>query len=113
MLKSHARQYFDAQKQREYQEKVTKAQTRGANKNENLAGWYYVISMGSNEKIRLDRSEFEKPKKEETENLKKFKPLIFSFLTKEQTVPMLILAVPRTKQKQEAESFVSLLLMTK
>ena len=58
----------NAQKQREYQEKVTKAQTRVRELNENLAGWYYVISNEVYEKIRLDRSEFVKAKeKEETE----------------------------------------------
>ena len=58
----------NAQKQREYQEKVTKAQTRVRELNENLAGWYYVISNEVYEKIRLDRSEFVKAKdKEEAE----------------------------------------------
>ena len=55
----------NAQKQREYQEKVTKAQTRVRELNENLAGWYYVISNEVYEKIRLDRSEFVKAKEKE------------------------------------------------
>ena len=62
----------NAQKQREYQDKVTKAQTRVRELNENLAGWYYVISNDVYEKIRLDRSDFVKAKeKEEEENLKR------------------------------------------
>ena len=57
----------NAQKQREYQEKVTKAQTRVRELNENLAGWYYVISNDVYEKIRLDRSDFVKAKEKEGE----------------------------------------------
>ncbi len=57
----------NAQKQREYQDKVTKAQTRVRELNENLAGWYYVISNDVYEKIRLDRSDFVKAKEKEGE----------------------------------------------
>ena len=57
----------NAQKQQEFQEKVTKAQTRVRELNENLAGWYYVISNGVYEKIRLDRSDFVKAKEKEAE----------------------------------------------
>ena len=57
----------NAQKQREYQDKVTKAQTRVGELNENLAGWYYVISNDDYEKIRLDRSDFVKAKEKEGE----------------------------------------------
>ena len=57
----------NAQKQREYQDKVTKAQTRVGELNENLAGWYYVISNDVYEKIRLDRSDFVKAKEKEGE----------------------------------------------
>lgn len=57
----------NAQKQQEFQEKVTKAQTRVRELNENLAGWYYVISNDVYEKIRLDRSDFVKAKEKEAE----------------------------------------------
>jgi hypothetical protein len=55
----------NAQKQMEYQGKVTKAQARVNELNENLAGWYYVISNKVYEKIRLDRSDFVKAKEKE------------------------------------------------
>jgi hypothetical protein len=55
----------NAQKQMEYQGKVTKAQARVNELNENLAGWYYVISNEVYEKIRLDRSDFVKAKEKD------------------------------------------------
>ncbi len=55
----------NTQKQMEYQGKVTKAQARVNELNENLAGWYYVISNEVYEKIRLDRSDFVKAKEKE------------------------------------------------
>ena len=55
----------NAQKQREYQDKLSKAQTRVRELNENLAGWYYVISNDVYKKIRLDRSDFVKAKEKE------------------------------------------------
>ena len=55
----------NAQKQIEYQGKVTKAQARVNELNENLAGWYYVISNEVYEKIRLDRTDFVKAKEKE------------------------------------------------
>ena len=55
----------NAQKQKEYQDKLSKAQTRVRELNENLAGWYYVISNDVYEKIRLDRSDFVKAKEKE------------------------------------------------
>ena len=57
----------NSQKQMEYQEKVSKAQTRVNELNENLAGWYYVISNEVYEKIRLDRADFVKAKEKEEE----------------------------------------------
>jgi hypothetical protein len=60
-------QASNAQKQREFQEKVNKAQIRVKELNENLAGWYYVISNDVYEKIRLDRSDFVKNKEKEGE----------------------------------------------
>ena len=57
----------NAQKQKEYQDKLSKAQTRVRELNENLAGWYYVISNDVYEKIRLDRSDFVKAKEKEEE----------------------------------------------
>ena len=58
----------NAQKQMEYQGKVTKAQARVNELNENLAGWYYVISNEVYEKIRLDRSDFVKAKEKEEDD---------------------------------------------
>jgi hypothetical protein len=55
----------NTQKQMEYQGKVSKAQARVNELNENLAGWYYVISNEVYEKIRLDRSDFVKAKEKE------------------------------------------------
>ena len=52
----------NARKQREYNDKVTKARQRAQELNQNLAGWYYVISNDVYEKIRLDRSSFVKNK---------------------------------------------------
>ena len=58
----------NAQKQMEYQGKVSKAKTRVKELNENLAGWYYVISNEVYEKIRLDRTDFVKAKEKENED---------------------------------------------
>ena len=58
-------QASNASKQREFQEKVKKAQERVKELNENLAGWYYVISNDVYDKIRLDREDFVKTKEEE------------------------------------------------
>lgn len=60
-------QASNAQKQREFQEKISKAQSRANELNENLAGWYYVISNEVYQKIRLDRSDFVKAKEKEEE----------------------------------------------
>ncbi|MDA8991203.1 peptidylprolyl isomerase [Opitutales bacterium] len=60
-------QASNAQKQSEFQQKVNKAQARVKELNENLAGWYYVISNDVYEKIRLDRSDFVKVKEKEGE----------------------------------------------
>lgn len=51
--------------QREYQDKVSKAQARVKELNENLADWYYVISNEVYQKIRLDRSDYISVKEEE------------------------------------------------
>ena len=58
----------NAQKQMEYQGKVTKAQTRVNELNQNLAGWYYVISNEVYEKIRLDRTDYVKAKEKEEDD---------------------------------------------
>ena len=50
----------NASKQQEYNEKIVKARQRAQEINQNLAGWYYVISNDVYEKIRLDRSSFVK-----------------------------------------------------
>ena len=55
----------NARKQKEYTDKVTKAQARVKELNEKLAGWYYVISNDVYEKIRLERTDFVKAKKKE------------------------------------------------
>ena len=52
-------------KQREFQNKINKAQKRVNELNENLAGWYYVISNEVYEKIRLERKDFVKIKAED------------------------------------------------
>ena len=50
---------------REFQEKINKARERVKELNENLAGWYYVISNDVYDKIRLDREDFVKTKEKE------------------------------------------------
>lgn len=55
----------NAQKQMEFQGKINKAKSRVNELNENLAGWYYVISNEVYEKIRLDRTDFVKTKEKE------------------------------------------------
>ena len=52
----------NARKQREYDEKVAQARQKVNELNQNLAGWYYVISNNVYEKIRLDRASFVKNK---------------------------------------------------
>ena len=58
-------QASNASKQREFQSKVEEAQKRVNELNENLAGWYYVISNDVYEKIRLDRQDFVQAKEAE------------------------------------------------
>lgn len=55
----------NANKQREFQEKIKKARERVKELNENLAGWYYVISNDVYNKIRLDREGFVKIKEKD------------------------------------------------
>ena len=55
----------NAKKQREFDEKIAKAQKRVNELNQNLADWYYVISNEVYEKIRLDRADFVKEKEPE------------------------------------------------
>ena len=55
-------QSANARKQKEYDEKVAQARKRAKELNQNLAGWYYVISNDVYEKIRIDRSLFVKNK---------------------------------------------------
>ena len=52
----------NARKQKEYQDKVVKARQRAKELNQDLAGWYYVISDQVYKKIRLDRGTFVKNK---------------------------------------------------
>ena len=52
----------NSRKQREYDEKVAQARQKVNELNQNLAGWYYVISNNVYEKIRLDRASFVKNK---------------------------------------------------
>ena len=59
----------NAQKQKEFNDKVAEAQKRVRELNENLADWYYVISNEVYEKIRLDRQDFVKAKETESEDL--------------------------------------------
>jgi parvulin-like peptidyl-prolyl isomerase len=62
-------QASNGQKQREFNEKVAKAQNRVKELNENLADWYYVISNEVYEKIRLNRVDFVKAKEKESEEM--------------------------------------------
>lgn len=55
-------QASNARKQAEYDGKINKARQRAKEINENLAGWYYVISNDVYEKIRLERNSFVKSK---------------------------------------------------
>ena len=55
----------NSNKQREFNDKIAKAQNRVNELNENLAGWYYVISNEVFEKIRLERTDFVKAKESE------------------------------------------------
>ena len=57
----------NASKQSEFDQKVVKATERVQELNQNLAGWYYVIPNEVYEKIRLDRSDFVKPREKEEE----------------------------------------------
>jgi hypothetical protein len=52
----------NARKQSEYDAQVAKARQKVNELNQNLAGWYYVISNDVYEKIRLDRASFVKNK---------------------------------------------------
>jgi len=52
----------NARKQGEYDAKVAKARQKVSELNQNLAGWYYVISNDVYKKIRLDRPSFVKSK---------------------------------------------------
>jgi parvulin-like peptidyl-prolyl isomerase len=58
-------QAANAAKQREFKGKMDKAQKRVNELNENLAGWYYVISNEVYEKIRLERKDFVRVKEED------------------------------------------------
>ena len=55
-------QASNARMQAEYDGKINKARQRAKEINENLAGWYYVISNDVYEKIRLERNSFIKSK---------------------------------------------------
>ena len=55
-------------KQKEFDDKLAKAQKRVDELNQRLAGWYYVIDNVEYEKIRLDRPDFVKQKPKEDDN---------------------------------------------
>ncbi len=55
-------QASNAKKQKEFDDKVAKAEKRVKELNQNLADWYYVISNEVYEKIRLDRADYVKNK---------------------------------------------------
>jgi uncharacterized phage infection (PIP) family protein YhgE len=55
-------QASNARIQSEYNGKISSARQRAKEINENLAGWYYVISNDVYEKIRLERNSFVKSK---------------------------------------------------
>ena len=56
----------NASKQKEFNDKVAKAQKRVNELNENLAEWYYVISNDVYAKIRLERTDFVKSKESDS-----------------------------------------------
>jgi hypothetical protein len=66
-----------ANKQREFNDKLAKAQKRVNELNQDLAGWYYVISNEVYEKVRLERKDFVKIKSEDAEMPEEVKHLIF------------------------------------
>ncbi len=62
-------QASNASKQKEFDDKIAKAQKRVSELNENLAGWYYVISNDVYEKIRLERTDFVKIKDDDNSEM--------------------------------------------
>jgi hypothetical protein len=93
----------NSQKQNEFQDKITKAQARVKELNENLADWYYVIPNDVYKKIRLDRGDFVKAKeKEESEKPDEVKAshILISFKGAERADA----GVARSKDEANAEA---------
>lgn len=100
----------NANKQREFNEKVAKAQKRVNELNQELAGWYYVISNDVYKKIRLERKDFVKVKEVNSEMPEEVKAshILISFKGADRADPQVV----RTKDeaKTEAERIRGLIL---
>ena len=99
----------NANKQREFNDKVAKAQKRVNELNENLADWYYVISNEVFEKIRLERTDFVKAKElEEMPDEVKASHILISYKGADRADAK----ITRTKEEaqKEAERIRSLII---
>ena len=100
----------NANKQREYNEKIAKAQKRVNELNEELAGWYYVISDDVYRKIRLERKDFVKAKDVTSDLPEEVKAshILISYKGADRADPQ----ITRTKEeaKTEAERIRGLIL---
>ena len=100
----------NANKQREFNEKVAKAQKRVNELNEDLAGWYYVISDDVYKKIRLERKDFVKTKEVTSDMPEEVKAshILISFKGADRADPQ----ISRSKEeaKTEAERIRALIL---
>ena len=92
----------NANKQREFNEKVAKAQKRVNELNEDLAGWYYVISDDVYKKIRLERKDFVKVKEVTSDMPEEVKAshILISFKGADRADPQ----ITRTKEEAQTEA---------
>lgn len=93
----------NARKQKEFDDKVATAQNRVNELNENLGGWYYVISNEVFEKINLQRKDFVKKKEaEESENPTEVKAshILISYKGADRADSKVV----RTKEEAKAEA---------
>lgn len=103
----------NANKQRDYNEKVAKAQKRVNELNENLAEWYYVISNDVFKKIRLERKEFVNAKDENSEMPEEIKAshILISFKGADRADPKITRS--KSEAKTEAERIRDLIINQK
>ena len=103
----------NANKQREFNDKVAKAQKRVNELNENLAEWYYVISNDVYKKIRLERNEFVKNKDESIEMPEEIKAshILISFKGADRADTKIIRS--KSEAKTEAERIRDLIINQK